>query len=228
MSGWKVGVVALVAMALGAVAVLVAVGLGATTTGSGEAQRERDGGADAVSAGQEPPGSLTLPDAAGGLRPQAEVLGEPSEPLREQALEETAQLLSESRQGAAASVRAYADEHLETMVTVWAVAQESPPLWSPQEAELMAQVLGTVTPMEWVEREGEVECLVRPLTVAFEGRGGGGTEANPEGETAAVEIVLDRCQLVDDGVTLLLTGRDVDVSGAAEVLRDVASGLGRG
>lgn len=163
--------------------------------------------------------SVTLPDTAGGLRPQVEVLKElgREEPGgRLVGLAETAELLSVSRGGAVASVRGYADDSWEEQYTVWAVADESPALWSPQGSEAFAEVAGLATPMEWVERDGDVECLVYPAMPVLRDQGG------------EVELRIRHCQLVQDGVTLLLTGTgDGTVSRPAAVLRDVAAHLGQ-
>lgn len=162
-----------------------------------------------------------LPDTAGGLRTETAVVtdlrGEPLEG-RADMLEETAELLSASRGGAATATQAYADDNLDQRYTVWAVADGSSALWSPDESEAAAEVMMLETPMEWVERDGDVECLVQPVTLVRRDSGG------------EVEVRVDRCQLVREGTTLLLvaSGPEATVSRAAAVLRDVATAVEQG
>lgn len=165
-------------------------------------------------------GSVTLPDTVSGLRPEGDVVeelrGEPIEG-RAEGLVETVELLSASRSGAAAAGQDYADDDLEERFTVWAVADESPALWSPQESEAFAELMALETPMEWVERDGDVECLVYPAQPVLRGRGG------------EVEMRIRQCQLVQDGVTLVLTGMgDGTISRPAGILRDIADQLDQG
>lgn len=169
--------------------------------------------------------TLTLPDTADGLRSEEAVVMElrgEAVPGREEALAETAELLGDSRGGLAADVQAYAAEDLDLRVTVWAVAQESSPLWSSQESEAMAELMNLASPMEWVERdgdveEGQVECLMRTLNPAPRDRGD------------EVEAVVTECQLVTDGVTLVLQGAQLEsIDRPAAILRDVAANLERG
>lgn len=164
--------------------------------------------------------TLTLPETAAGLRLQTiveeEVRGEAIEG-QVQALAETAELLSMSRGEAATDVQVYSDDEFEERVTIWVVADESPALWSSRDSDAMAELMVLETPMEWVERDGEVECLVEPIQLVRRDSGG------------EVETRVSRCQLVQDGVTLLLEGTRHDtVSRPAEILRDVATHLERG
>lgn len=102
-------------------------------------------------------------------------------------------------------------------VTVWAVAAESPGLWSPQESEATAELLRLGMPMELVERDGEVECLVRPDTPVREGE-----------DLDDVVLRVDQCQLVDGDVTLLVRGTGMDLDQGVGILRDVSANLVRG
>jgi len=194
--------------AAGTVAALLALGWSAGSAAGGSAM------------------TLTLPQTADGLRTETEVVtelrGGPIEG-REEAFAETADLLSASRGGAAAAVQGYADEDLEVRVTVWAVADESPRLWASQEGEKVAELSGLATPWEWVERdaggEGEepVECVMRVINPTM-----AGSDEEPEA------TVLE-CQLVTDGVTLLLEGPQLEsIDRPVAILRDVAANLERG
>lgn len=164
---------------------------------------------------------IVLPDTAGGLRTEAVVMEEArGEPIQgqQEALAETAELLSTSRGGAAAAVQSYLSEDLDERFTVWAVADGSPGLWSSQESETFAEVSGLASPMQWVERSGEVECLVEPADLSLALRG--------EGEV--VPRIL-QCQLVHEGTTLLLEApRQETVSRPASILREIAANLERG
>lgn len=172
-------------------------------------------GAQDGSQDEEP---ITLPETAAGLRVEAVVVEElRGEPIagRQEALEETAELLAASRDGAASAVQAYADDDLDERVTIWVVADESPGLWSDQESEALAELLGLAAPMEWLERDDDVECLAQPAEVMVR-----------DGE---VEPRLTHCQLVQEGMTLILTGPGHDTVGRpAEILRDVAANVQRG
>lgn len=167
--------------------------------------------------------TLTLPQTANGLRTEAAVaeeLGGGPQEERAEALAETAELLSQSRGGVPAAVQAYADEELLLRPTVWAVAEESPPLWTSQEGEATAKLLHITTPMEWVERAdaaedgSQTECLVRAINPIREGN---------EGEP---ETTITHCQLVVDDLTVILQGSDLDsVDTVDDILRDVAANL---
>ncbi|WP_256840094.1 hypothetical protein [Ornithinimicrobium faecis] len=169
-------------------------------------------------------GELVLPDTADGLRLQDVVMEEmsdrPADELLAQGRAETAELLSASRGGAPAAAQTYADDELETRVTVWAVADESPSLWSAAESDALAESMRTKTPFEWVER-GEtaedgstVECLLRATNPALQ---------DSDKET---EAHVQECQLVTDGVTLILQGGNLDsIDRPVAILRDVASNL---
>lgn len=170
--------------------------------------------------------SLTLPDTAAGLRTDTDVMtearGAPIEG-RQEAMDESAELLSQSRDGAAAGVQAYSDDDLEVRVTVWAVADESPRLWTSQDGEAMAELMGMAHPMQWVERdvsseeERDVECLMQARQPVI------------AGSDAEVDAFPTECQLVTDGVTLILQGSGMDsIERPAEILRDVAANLERG
>lgn len=164
---------------------------------------------------------ITLPDTVVGLRTEAVVMeearGEPF-PGRQEALLETVELLSASRGGAAAAVQSYLDEDLDERFTVWAVADESPGLWSSQDSEIFAEASGLASPTEWVERDGEVECLVRPWDASYVRQGMG--EVVPR---------VVQCQLAHEGMTLLLEAPNQDtVSRPASVLQDIAANLERG
>lgn len=162
-------------------------------------------------------GSFSLPETAGGLSPEADVIPEERRDAlleRQAAVTDTAELLSTSRGGAPTAVRTYMDEELEERFTIWAVADESPSLWSSQDSELVAELQGMKTPMEWVERDGDVECLVRAI--------------NPARRDSDAEVVYNvtHCQLVQDGVTLMFEGVSHDnVRRPAQVLREVAAHL---
>lgn len=198
-------------LAAGGGAVVGAVAVVALLAGLGWAPSGDSGSAD---------GSVTLPDTVSGLRLESDVVeelrGEPIEG-RSEGLVETAELLSVSRDGAATAVQDYADDDLEERFTVWAVADGSPALWSPQESEAFAELMGLETPTEWVERDGDVECLVSPAAPMLRDRGG------------EVEMRIRQCQLVQDGVTLMLTGMgDGTISRPAGILRDIAGQLDQG
>ncbi|WP_131106263.1 hypothetical protein [Ornithinimicrobium sufpigmenti] len=164
--------------------------------------------------------TITLPETADGLRTETAVVEDlRGEPLagREEALTETAELLSASRGGAATAVQAYASDDYDERFTVWAVADESPSLWSDQESEALAELMGLKTSMEWVERDGNVECLVEPAMPML------------DGSDRDVELRVGQCQLVQEGMTLVLTGMgDGTLTRPAAVLRDVAENLTRG
>lgn len=170
-------------------------------------------------------GELVLPETADGLRLQSVVMEEMSsqqvdDQLSEQ-LVETAELLSASRGGAPATAQAYVDDGVETRVTIWAVAAESPSLWSAEESEALAERMKLKTPFEWVERGeaaedgSQVECLLRVTNPAMQ---------DSDQETDAH---VQECQLVTDGVTLILQGGgNLDsVDRPEAILRDVASNL---
>lgn len=169
-------------------------------------------------------GELVLPETADGLRLQhvvmEEMSGQPADERLSEQLVETAGLLSTSRGGAPASAQAYADDDLESIVTVWAVAAESPSLWTSAESESLAESMQLKTPFEWVEK-GEaaedgslVECLMRVSNPVMR---------DSDQET---EALVQQCQLVTDGVTLTLQGGSLDSIDRPEaILRDVAANL---
>lgn len=169
-------------------------------------------------------GELVLPETADGLRLQSVVMEEmssqPAEETFSEQLVETAGLLSASRGGAPAAAQFYSDDDLETRVTVWAVAAESPSLWTSAESESLAESMQLKTPFEWVERGeaaedgSQVECLMRVTNPVMR---------DSDQETDAH---VQQCQLVTDGVTLILQGGTLDAIDRPEaILRDVADNL---
>lgn len=160
----------------------------------------------ALSPGESGPNTeagITLPETVGGLRPEPEVVREVAgadntaalegAQTREEILAEAAAALSASRGGATAAAATYADDELEVLITIFAVADDSPRLWTAQETEAGPEYLKLATPMEWVEREGEAECLVRALRPL------------PAGSDAEeVEATVLHCQLRTPEVTVML------------------------
>lgn len=168
------------------------------------------------------PESLTLPETVDGLRTQQVVLEELDhwDPLRGQINIETAERLSEARGGAAATAQGYVDDDFEMQVILHAVADVSPGLWTQKDSEAIAEFTRLATPQMWVERDGDVECLVAPLTPII---------ASEDDEDMDIETFVSECQLVDEGVTLHLTGAaGLDVARAADILNDAAANLERG
>lgn len=165
------------------------------------------------------PSSLTLPETADGMRTQQVVRGEHGnpEPVLDEIFAETADLLGQSHDGAVAVGQGYMDDNLEVQANVWAVGATRPGLWSSQESEALAEWRALGAPMQWVERDDGVECLVSPPM---------GVSA--EGSVEDVEVNVLQCQLVDGDVTLLLEGHGFDAAGGAAILRDVAVNLERG
>lgn len=167
-----------------------------------------------------PDRTVGLPETAGGLRTEAVVMPEERRDAllqRQAALSETAELLSVSRGGAETAVQSYLADEFEEHFTIWAVADESPPLWSSQDGEAVAELQGTKTPMEWVERDGDVECLVRTVNPVL------------RDSDAEVAYQVTHCQLVHDGVTLIFQGASQDdVRRPAQVLREVATHIEAG
>lgn len=147
--------------------------------------------------------TITLPDTLGGMRLEEEVVhevaGEDNAAAlegvadRERVLAEATEALSDSRDGATAVSARYADDDLMTQVTLLAVAQDSPRLWSIQDTESGPEVLQLATPMEWVVREAEAECLVRAVRVQPAGT-----------DPAEVETTVVRCQQRNPEMTVVL------------------------
>lgn len=169
-------------------------------------------------------GELVLPETADGLRLQhvvmEEMSGQPVDERLSEELVETAGLLSASRGGAPATAQAYADDDLESFLKVWAVAAESPSLWTPEESEALAESMRIQTPFEWVEKGeaaedgSQVECILRVMNPAMR-------DSDHEAEVRARQ-----CQLVTDGVTLILQGGNLDSIDRPEaILRDIAANL---
>lgn len=171
------------------------------------------------------PESLTLPDTLDGMRTEQAVLEEADrwEPLREEASAEVVEHLSDAYDGAAATGQSYLSDEMDQMVQVFAVAGASPGLWSAQDSEAAAELMGLAAPQQWVEQDGAVECLVRPLNPSL-------PRASEDGEAVDIEEAVMQCQLVEDGVTLLLYPGfgEHEVGPTADLLRDVAANLERG
>lgn len=156
------------------------------------------GGSDA---GPDTDATLTLPEELDDLRVTSVVIAETTDnesaleaaATRDQILEEVTATLSAAHDGAATTSRSYADDELDTRVTVFAVAAPLPGLWSSQDVEGTAELLGTATPNEWVEAEGDAQCLVFPKVQMRAG-------TDPD----EVEPLVKQCQVVRDGVTVIL------------------------
>lgn len=171
------------------------------------------------------PESLTLPDTLDGMRTEQAVLEEADrwEPLREEITAEVVEHLSEAYDGAAATGQGYLSDDMELMAQVYAVAGETPGLWSAQDSEAAAELIGLAAPQQWVEQDGAVECLVRPQDPSL-------PRAPEGGEEVDIEPRVMHCQLVEDGVTLLLLpgfGMQ-EVGPSADLLREAAANLERG
>lgn len=80
--------------------------------------------------------------------------------------------------------------------------------------------MNTTTPFEWVERgqaaedDSQVECLMRVTNPVI------------RGSDQEADAHVQQCQLVTDGVTLILQGGNLDsISRPEVILRDVAGNL---
>lgn len=219
--------------ALAAVAGLVvgaggAVAVGATRPPAPPAQSETSlTDDDATTPGAEAGAgaTLTLPATIGGMRPEAEVVAAFGERAvaraqdSQRVLDELADTLSAAHAGAGATSATYADDDLEMHIRVFAVAAPSPGLWSSQDAEALAEQLGLARPVEWVERDGDAECLVRQHSNLFR------TGTDP----ADVEHQVILCQLVETDLTVLLEGPpSLTLEHALDLIREAADGVQRG
>lgn len=189
------------------------------------------GGAYAIGGGDSGPdagATLTLPETLDDLRPESAVVAEvagsdntaalEAAELRETVHGEAAAKLSTAHGGSATTSAGYSDDGLETRVTVFAVAASSPALWSVQDAESAPEMLGMATTMEWVEADGDAQCLVRTTT------------AYPEGtDPADIESFAVRCQVVRDDLTVLLepSGSQMTPDRGMALVRLAADGLER-
>ena len=214
------GMKVIIGVAAGAAVVGAALGIGglvAFTSLAAPSESESSVVDDSLSGSDGDPATITLPTEVAGLKRFSDVVEpRPMDELREQVLLETAELLGQSRGGAATGVEHYINDDMDMQATVWVVADESPALWSDQEAPSAPKYMNLATPMEWVERIGEVECLIQPITPVI---------YDEDVEDPEVETRIDSCQLVSEGHTLHLRGNDVSQSQAADILRQVASTL---
>lgn len=190
----------LVPAAVGVVAGLVIGAGGVYLLGGADAASSSEAGSDA-DAGPDADAKLTLPEELDGLRVESVVIADTidneaaqqSAGKREEIREEVTASLSVAHDGAATTSQSYADEELKTRVTVYAVAAPLPGLWSSEDAEGVPELLGMATPTEWVETAGGAQCLVAPKEFLMAG-------TDPE----EVEVLASQCQVVRDGVTVIL------------------------
>lgn len=175
-------------------------------------------------AGPDTDATLTLPETLDGMRVESVAIAEASDNeraqesarQREEILEELTTNLSTVHDGAAATGRYYADEELSTFVSVFAVAAPLPGLWSFQDSESSAKLQGMATPREWVEAEGDAQCLVFPKRQQLAGT-----------DPAETEPLASRCQVVRDGVTVILqpTGQQLPAERGLELVQVAADEL---
>ncbi|GAA1135646.1 hypothetical protein GCM10009583_01710 [Ornithinicoccus hortensis] len=164
------------------------------------------GGARALGGDDGPDSSatVTLPEQLDGMRPEADVIAEvvggsdnagAQETVRKRQTvrDEATVTLSAAYGGATTAGAAYSDDELETSVTVFAVAATSPGLWSSQDTESAPEILNLATPMEWVEVDGDAQCLTRPQTPYREGT-----------DPADIESYVVRCQVSAEDHTVIL------------------------
>lgn len=180
----------------------VALGVGGSMAfgGDGEAGVAADTGA-----------TVTLPDTLDGLRPEAEVVAEvitsdnpasqEAAELREKVRDEVLAKLSSAYGDAATGRASYADDGLEVRVDLYVVAASSPALWSSQDAESAPELLNLATPMEWVEADGNAQCLVRTINPSMAGT-----------DPADTESFAQRCQAVQEGVTVILESHGTELT----------------
>lgn len=147
--------------------------------------------------------TVTLPEQLDGMRPEADVITEvigsdnagavETVQNRQTVRDEATVTLSAAYGGATTASAAYSDDELETSVTVFAVAATSPGLWSSQDTESAPEILHLATPMEWVEVDGDAQCLTRPQTPYREGT-----------DPADIESYVVRCQVSAEDHTVIL------------------------
>lgn len=167
------------------------------------------------------PAELALPETLDDLRDLQTVQTDhgadaAAVEARGEVLVDLEERLSAAYDGAATAARTYGSDDLETIVTVYAVAAESPGLWSPQDSDALAELLGFASPQAWVVTDDDAECLVRPADPS-------GLRSDDSPPTRDVEALITLCQLTTDGLTVRVQGdSSVTPERGLELVREAA------
>lgn len=174
----------LVAAALGLVVGLAAVGIPVLLS-------DDDGGGFGGGGGG---GELSAPAKLGGLRPLADLQRSAPTPKAKEMADaitkeegKSGERLSEAYGGAAAVVKQYADDDVQTTVTLVAVRSRSPKPYVPYED---AKRLALAAPTDELKVIGDVSCVLY-------------NQPTPEGSKPTAESVhVTLCQRTGDGLTV--------------------------